>query len=49
LGYQKQEIKTGLSNSDETVILEGLKEGDVLYLSDPPGSENKTIELLSSK
>lgn len=49
LGYQKQEIKTGLSNSDETVILEGLKEGDVLYLSDPPGSESKKIELLSSK
>jgi len=49
LGYQKQEIKTGLSNSDETVILEGLEDGDVLYLSDPPGSESKKIELLSSK
>jgi len=49
LGYHKQEIKTGLSNSDETVILEGLEDGDILYLSDPPGSEGKKIELLSSK
>jgi multidrug efflux pump subunit AcrA (membrane-fusion protein) len=49
LGYNKQEIKTGLSNSDETIILEGLKEGDMLYLSDPPGSEGKKVELLSSK
>jgi multidrug efflux pump subunit AcrA (membrane-fusion protein) len=49
LGYQKQEIKTGQSNSDETIILEGLEDGDMLYLSDPPGSESKKVELLSSK
>jgi multidrug efflux pump subunit AcrA (membrane-fusion protein) len=48
LGYSKQEIKTGISNSDETIVLEGLKEGDVLYLSDPPGSAGKNVELLSS-
>jgi len=49
LGYAKQEIITGDSNSDETIILEGLKDGDMLYLSDPPGSEGKKVELLSSK
>jgi multidrug efflux pump subunit AcrA (membrane-fusion protein) len=48
LGFTKQQIKTGISNSDETIILEGLAEGDVLYLSDPPGGEGKNIELLSS-
>lgn len=48
LGYTKQEIQTGTSNSDETIVLEGLKEGDVLYMSDPPGAESKNIELLSS-
>jgi len=48
LGYSKQEIKTGISNSDETIVLEGLEEGDILYLSDPPGSEGKNIQLLSS-
>ena len=48
LGFTKQQIKTGESNSDETIVLEGLEEGDVLYLSDPPGGEGKNIELLSS-
>jgi len=48
LGYTKQQIKTGITNSDETIVLEGLSEGDVLYLSDPPGGEGKNIELLSS-
>ncbi len=48
LGYIKQQIKTGISNSDETIVKEGLEEGDVLYLSDPPGSEGKNIELLSA-
>ena len=49
LGYTKQEIITGISNSDETIILEGLSDGDMLYLSDPPGSEGKKVELLYSK
>ncbi len=48
LGFTKQQIKTGISNSDETIVLEGLSEGDILYLSDPPGGEGKNIELLSS-
>jgi multidrug efflux pump subunit AcrA (membrane-fusion protein) len=48
LSYTKQQIKTGITNSDETIVLEGLSEGDVLYLSDPPGREGKNIELLSS-
>ncbi len=45
LGFTKQQIKTGISNSDETIVIEGLTEGDVLYLSDPPGAEGKNIEL----
>ena len=48
LGFTKQQIKTGITNSDETIVLEGLAEGDILYLSDPPGGEGKNIELLSS-
>jgi multidrug efflux pump subunit AcrA (membrane-fusion protein) len=48
LSYTKQQIKTGITNSDETIVLEGLSDGDVLYLSDPPGGEGKNIELLSS-
>jgi multidrug efflux pump subunit AcrA (membrane-fusion protein) len=48
LGFTKQQIKTGITNSDETIVLEGLSEGDILYLSDPPGGEGKNIELLSS-
>jgi HlyD family secretion protein len=47
IGFTKQEVKTGKSNSDETIIMEGLDEGDVLYLSDPAGAENKMIKLLA--
>lgn len=48
LGYIKQEIQTGISNSDETVVMEGLEQGDVLYLSDPPGAESKEVDMLSA-
>ena len=47
IGFSKQEVKTGKSNSDETIIMEGLEEGDVLYLSDPAGAEKKVIKLLA--
>jgi multidrug efflux pump subunit AcrA (membrane-fusion protein) len=48
IGYIKQEVITGKSNSDETIIHEGVAEGDELFLSDPGGAENKDIVLLSS-
>ena len=47
LGYVKSEITTGQSNSDETIILDGVNEGDWIYLSDPPGADSKKLELLS--
>lgn len=46
LSTVKQEVKVGQSNSDEVVILHGLQEKDIVYLSDPDGMENKEIELL---
>jgi len=49
MGFAKQEVKTGKSNSDETIILEGLNKGDVLYLSDPEGADNKEIRLLAKQ
>jgi multidrug efflux pump subunit AcrA (membrane-fusion protein) len=48
LGYIKQEIITGKSNSDETIILAGVEAGDELYLSDPEGNEKKELILISS-
>ncbi len=48
LGYIKQEIMTGKSNSDETIILAGVEAGDELYLSDPEGNEKKELILISS-
>jgi len=47
LGFVKTEIITGQSNSDETIILNGINEGDWIYLSDPPGADSKNLELLS--
>jgi HlyD family secretion protein len=46
LGIVKQEVFLGKSNSDEVVILDGLAENDVIYLSDPEGMSDKKIERL---
>ncbi|MBN2767311.1 MAG: HlyD family secretion protein [Paludibacteraceae bacterium] len=40
-GYEKVVVQTGESNSDYIVILEGLKEGDTVALSDPYAGEDK--------
>ena len=48
LSVIKQQVKTGKSNSDETIILDGVGEGDLVYLSDPPVSEEKEITLLTA-
>lgn len=42
----KQEVVLGVSNSDEVIILNGLKEKDVVFLSDPDGMDDKSINLL---
>lgn len=46
LGMVKQEVFLGQSNSDEVVILKGLDEGDVIYLSDPDGMDDEKIDRL---
>ncbi len=46
LGMVKQEVFLGKSNADEVVILKGLKENDLIYLSDPDGIEDEKIERL---
>jgi multidrug resistance efflux pump len=48
LGYVKQEVLTGKSNSDETIILAGVEVGDELFLSDPAGSEKKDLIQISA-
>ncbi|HEY9044529.1 MAG TPA: efflux RND transporter periplasmic adaptor subunit [Ohtaekwangia sp.] len=42
----KQEVIIGLTNSNDVVILAGLKEDDRIYLSVPPGMEEDEIALL---
>lgn len=44
LGVVKKEVFLGKSNSDEVVILKGLEEHDVVYLSDPEGMSDKKID-----
>ncbi|PWL27614.1 efflux RND transporter periplasmic adaptor subunit [uncultured Roseivirga sp.] len=41
-----QEVKVGLTNSNEAVIEMGVEEGDVLYLSRPEGIEGKEPKLI---
>jgi len=45
---QKQEIELGLSNNNETIVLQGLAVGDRVYLSEPPAHRDKEINLLPS-
>jgi multidrug efflux pump subunit AcrA (membrane-fusion protein) len=42
----KQQVKIGQSNSDEVIVLEGLKPSDIVYLSDPEDMEDKKLQLL---
>jgi len=45
-GITKQEVEILKSNADEAVIKQGVEEGDILYLSDPPGIDKSQIEPL---
>jgi HlyD family secretion protein len=47
LSTVKQEVKVGQSNSDEVVVLSGLDDADMVYLSDPDGMEEKEIIFLA--
>ncbi len=44
----KQEVFLGESNSDEVIILKGLEENDVVYLSDPEGMKDEKVNRLES-
>lgn len=46
LGMVRQQVIAGKSDSDFTVILDGVEEGDVLYLSDPVNPDNIKMEYL---
>jgi multidrug efflux pump subunit AcrA (membrane-fusion protein) len=42
----KQQVKIGQTNDNEAIILEGVKEGEDLYLSVPKNAESKQLVLL---
>jgi hypothetical protein len=46
LSVKKQEVQIGDNNMNEVIILQGIKEGDQLYLSMPGGHEDDAISLL---
>lgn len=48
LSIVKQEVSLGISNSDQVIINEGLKEGQSVYLSDPQGLDQKSVRLLAN-
>ncbi len=45
----KQEVLTGQSNADEIIILRGLDDKDVVFLSDPEGMEAKPLDRLPAE
>lgn len=46
LGFRKQQVRVGETNANEVVILEGVLEGDDLYLSTPDGLDDASLTLL---
>jgi multidrug efflux pump subunit AcrA (membrane-fusion protein) len=46
LNTSKQEVQIGETNTDEAIILKGLREGDRVYLSVPNGQEDEEVVLL---
>jgi multidrug efflux pump subunit AcrA (membrane-fusion protein) len=48
LNINKQEVEVGETNSNEAVVLDGLQEGSMVYLSIPRAQQNKQVELLAS-
>ncbi|HEY9117737.1 MAG TPA: efflux RND transporter periplasmic adaptor subunit [Roseivirga sp.] len=49
LNIVKQEVELGISNSDQVIIRSGLNAGQSVYLSDPTGIEDKTLNRLNEK
>jgi multidrug efflux pump subunit AcrA (membrane-fusion protein) len=49
LTFSKQEVKVGKTNADKAVILEGVKQGEIVYLSNPTGYESKRLIKLPEK
>ncbi len=47
LSYSRQQVLVGKTNANEAVILDGVTEGDELYLSIPPDVEDTPLALLS--
>jgi hypothetical protein len=46
ISLRKQEVQVGETNMNEAIILNGIEEGDRLFLSVPTGQEDKAIDLL---
>lgn len=49
LAYTKKEVRVGLMNANDAVILEGVEEGDNLYLSTPSGLKDVEVSMLDEK
>ena len=43
---EKKQIEIGASNNDSVIIEEGLKENDIVYLTEPQDNKNLSIKLL---
>ncbi|MGB0837157.1 MAG: efflux RND transporter periplasmic adaptor subunit [Flavobacteriaceae bacterium] len=48
-GIEKQQVVLGEFNNVETIITEGLKKGDLIYLNTPESSKDEKIHLLKKK
>lgn len=49
IGIAKRQIKTGATNEDGTIVLDGLESGDQVFLTVPKGAESKGLNKLAKK
>ncbi len=48
-GISRKEVKLGAANAEYVIILEGLKDGDEVYLSEPESAREKELEVLAAR
>ncbi len=47
-GISRKEVKLGFANAEYVIVLEGLADGDEVYLSEPESAREKELEVLAA-
>jgi RND family efflux transporter MFP subunit len=48
-GISRKQVKLGAANAEYVIVLEGVKDGDEVYLSEPESAREKELEVLAAR